>query len=246
MRLFTALLAGLLVGWVALPATAQHDAGAEPRHGDVIAWKVLAEQLELVATGDGSAASWEVQGWVGGDYDRLWLKFEGDDGAPDDGDFEVQALYSRLIAPYWDLQAGVRYDRTLAQGPVRQRAHLVVGLEGLAPYWFEVEPALFVSDDGDVSARLEASVDLLITQRLVLQPNVEINVAAQSVEEWGIGSGLNDLEMALRLRYEIRPEVAPSLGVQWKGLFGETGDLAEQRAEPRRATTFLVGLRAWF
>ncbi len=218
-----------------------------PIHDDQIRWFLFLEQVEFASTSDTNAAVWDVQAWIGGDYNRLWFKSEGDRtdraGA---GEFEVQALYSRLIASYWDFQVGVRYDRQLGSGPNFQRVHLVVGFEGLAPYWFEMEPVLFISEDGDVSARVEASYDLLLTQRLILQPEVEINLAASTVEEWGVGSGLNDLSLDLRLRYEIRRQFAPYLGVSWFQRFGETADLARSEGERVAGVTILGGVRVWF
>lgn len=129
---------------------------------------------------------WDAQGWYGGDYNRLWIKTEGESPVSDsNGEAEVQALYGRLVAPYWDLQAGVRYDRAFGSGPDRDRALGVLSLQGLAPYRFDTEAALFVSEDGDVSLRAQLEYDLLFTQRLILQPRVEINAAAQQVKAWG-------------------------------------------------------------
>ena len=244
------LLATLVVAATCLvpaQALAQQDDWPSPVHDDQIFWFLFFEQLEFASTSDTGAAVWDVQGWIGGDYNRFWFKSEGARakraGA---GEFEVQALYSRLIAPYWDFQAGVRYDRQLGAGSNLQRAYLVVGFEGLAPYWWEMDPALFISEDGDVSARVTASYDLLMTQRLILQPEVEINFAASTVEEWGVGSGLNDLSLSLRLRYEIRREFAPYLGVSWFQRFGETADLARRRGDDVAELAILGGFRIWF
>ena len=136
-----------------------------------------------------------------------------------------------------------RIVRQLGSGPNLQRAHLVVGFEGLAPYWWEIEPVLFISENGDVSARLTASYDMLLTQRLILQPQVEINLAASTVEQWGVGSGLNDLSVDLRLRYEIRREFAPYLGVSWSQRFGETADLARSEGENIAELALLGGFQ---
>lgn len=230
-----------------LPALAQQPGWPSPIHDEQIFWKVLAEQVEIAATGDGNAVVWDVQGWLGGDYNRLWMKSEGKGArGGHDGDFELQALYGRLVSPFWDVQAGLRYERQLGPGPGLQRVHLVLGVQGLAPYWFELEPALFISDDGDISARIEASYDLLITQRLILQPDFEVDLAVQSVEEWGVGSGVNELALALRLRYELRRELAPYLGVEWSRLFGETAELAAAGGDEPRELAVLGGVRLWF
>jgi copper resistance protein B len=183
---------------------------------------------------------------IGNDYTRFWLKAEGEGLiAEGEGETEVQALYSRLVTPFFEAQAGLRLDTEFGEGDVRARPHLVVGLQGLAPYWFEVEPALFLSAEGDLSARLEGSYDLLVTQRLVLQPEGEINLALQEVADWGVGSGLNDIELGLRLRYEIEREVAPYVGVSWLQRFGGAADFAEAAGEDTSEVLFLVGLRLW-
>ncbi len=244
----------LLVALFVLPAFlmpaqafAQQADWPSPVHDDQIFWFLFFEQLEFASTSQTNAAAWDVQGWIGDDYNRFWFKSVGDrTNRTEAGDFEVQALYGRLIAPYWDFQAGVRYDRRLGTGPSLQRAHLVVGVQGLAPYWWEMEPALFISEDGDVSARVEASYDLLLTQRLILQPEVEVNLAASTVEEWGVGSGLSDLSVDVRLRYEIRRRFAPYLGVSWFQRFGETADLARNEGRDVAELAILAGVRMWF
>ncbi len=245
-RLPVALLA-LAALLMPAQAFAQEADWPSPVHDDQVFWFLFFEQLEFASTSETNAAAWDVQGWVGDDYNRFWFKSEGGrTNRAGAGDFEVQALYSRLIAPYWDFQAGVRYDRQLGAGPNLQRAHLVIGFEGLAPYWWEMEPVLFISDDGDVSARVEASYDLLLTQRLILQPQVEVNFAASAAKEWGVGSGLNDLSVELRLRYEIRRRFAPYVGVSWFQRFGETADFARSEGQDVAELAFLAGVRIWF
>src|SRR5690606_7160807 len=131
---------------------------------------------------------------------------------------EVQALYSRAIGPYFDLQAGVRHDIR----PSPSRAYAVLGVEGLAPYWFEVEAHAFLSDKGDLFARVGASYDQLITQRLVIQPRAELNAAAQDAA--GVAGGLTDAALGVRLRYEVRREFAPYIGVSYERKIGGTAD----------------------
>jgi copper resistance protein B len=229
------------------PAFAQQADWPAPVHDDQVFWFLFFKQLEFASTSAPGAVTWDVQGWIGDDYNRFWLKSEGDrTNRAGAGDFEVQALYSRLLTPYWDIQAGVRYDRQLGPGPNLQRAHLVIGFEGLAPYWWEMEPVLFISEDGDVSARVGASYDLLLTQRLILQPQVEVNLAASTVEEWGVGSGLGDVSVDLRLRYEIRRGFAPYLGVSWFQRFGATADLARNEGADVAELAILGGVRIWF
>lgn len=238
------LAAGLLTP---APAAAQAAQWPSPVHDDLTRWLLIFDELEFAAVSGADPVAWDIQGWVGGDYNRIWVKSEGEQPLRDGGgEFEVQALYGRLIAPYWDLQAGVRYDRRLGPGDDLSRVHLVVGLEGLAPYWFDLEPAVFLSDDGDLSFRVTASYDMLLTQRLILQPKIEINLAAQTVEEWGVGSGLSDIGAALRLRYEFRREFAPYMGVSWFERIGNTADIARSEGERVSELALLGGFRIWF
>jgi len=186
---------------------------------------------------------WVAQGWYGGDIDRLWIKSEGD------GDFggsvaraEVQTLYSHAIGPYFNLQGGVRYDFK----PNPSRSYATVGVEGLAPGFFDVEAALFLSNRGEVMGRFEGSYDQRITQRLILQPRVEINLAAQNSPEIRTGAGLSDAEAGVRLRYDLRREFSPYVGVQYKRSFGETRRYLRASGESPGGWSLLTGIRAWF
>ena len=219
---------------------------ATPTTDDRIHGFFLMDQLESRFTRKGAdALQFNGAGWVGGDYNRVWIKPEGSkvyDGPWEDVD--VQLLYGRLIAPFWDLQTGVRYFQASSDGP--PRASAVLGVQGIAPYWFDVEAALFISNRGEVSARLELEYDLLLTQKLILQPRLETNIAVQEVKELGIGKGVNDLELGLRLRYEIRREFAPYVGVAWTSKFGDAADFARARGDDVRKLNFVVGVRFWF
>lgn len=186
---------------------------------------------------------WDGEAWYGGDINRLTLKSEGEavfgegiEGA------EVQALYSRTIGPYFNAQAGIRQDL----GPGPDRTYATVGFEGLAPYWFEVEGALFLSNKGDLLGRLEGYYDQRITQKLILQPRAELNFALQDVPETGVGSGLSDVELGLRLRYEIVKEFAPYLGVEWARKLGDTARFARAAGEDPGGVSFVMGVRTWF
>lgn len=221
------------------------DAREELRdeQGGIRAYQVLIDRLEWPVADKREAGLWDAQAWYGGDIDKLWLKSEGE------GEFgeaveeaEIQALWSHAVTPWFDFQAGVRYDFR----PEPERAHLVLGLQGLVPYLFEVDAATFVSDEGDVSARIEAEYELLITQRLILQPRAEVELALQEVPELGIGSGFNHVELGLRLRYEIRREIAPYLGLQWERTLGETADFARAAGEDTNDLFFLAGINFWF
>ncbi len=216
-------------------------------HAHQVFWFLLLDQLEYREAEGRDALAWDVLGWVGGDYDRLWLKAEGDQelGGHGRGKLEAQALYGRMVSPFWDLQAGVRHDRFYGEGPDRFRSFAVLGVQGLAPYWFELEPALFLSGDGDLSFRLTAEYDLLLTQRLVLQPKLELDASLQEVEEFGVGRGFNELEVGFRLRYEIRRELAPYVGVTWKRELGATAGLAREDGEDVEAFSVVAGVRLW-
>jgi copper resistance protein B len=208
---------------------------------------VLFELAEYRWDGNENPVAWDMVGWIGGDYTRFWFKSEGAAATVEsNGDIEVQALYGRLIAPYWDLQAGLRADVVYGGGEERVRVQAVIGLQGLAPYWVEFEPAVYVSQDGDVSAGLTASYNMFVTQRLVGQPRVEVNAALQEVPDFGVGSGFNDLELGFRLRYELRREYAPYVGVNWVQQFAGTADLARQAGEAVSDVSLVGGIRVWF
>ena len=225
----------------ALMAAAREDLRAE--NGEFRSWWVMADQWETRIRDGEEEYLWDAQGWYGGDFNKLWVKTEGEGGfgeSPEE--VELQALWSRAILPWWDFQAGVRHD--FRPGP--ERTHLVVGLQGLMPYQFEVDAAAFLSEDGDLSARLEAEYDQRITQRLILQPRLEFELAGQDVPELGIGSGLSSGELGLRLRYEFAREFAPYVGVEYERYFGDTADFARAAGEERSGWSFLLGLRIWF
>lgn len=212
-------------------------------HGDLRWSQILLETAEL-RLGDGDEGyAWEGRASFGGDINRFTLKSEGDGEFEGDlYELEFQALYTRAIGPYFDLQAGLRHDIE----PDPETAYAVLGIDGLAPYWFEIETAVFLSEDGDLSARLEGSYDLRVTQRLVLEPRAELNFAAQDVPALGVGSGLSDAELGLRLRYEITPAFAPYIGVHHEEAFGDTGDFARAAGRDTSDTRVVIGLRAWY
>lgn len=213
-------------------------------NGDVRTTAVLIDSIEA-GFGDGEKSySWNAQGWTGGDINRVWWKTEGE-GAFDGKlhDAEVQALYSRAVAPFWDVQAGVRQD---FRPDGDDTTHLTVGVQGVAPYWFEMSAAAFLSTEGDLTARAEAEYDQRLTQKWILQPAIEVALSASDIPELEIGSGLTSATAGLRLRYEIRKEFAPYVGVEWSRAFGDTADYARARGEDADATRLVVGIKAWF
>ena len=175
---------------------------------------LLVDQLEYrMKSGADDTMRWDAVGWFGGDYNRLWLKTEGEwrTSGERGGEAEVQALYGRLIAPFWDFQAGLRYDQFSGAGFDRSRGFAVIGLQGLARYRFELEPALFISQDGDVSARITATYDMLITQRLILQPRFDFDTAVQSAAKFGVGEGSTALGWACACVMKSRASLVPIL-----------------------------------
>jgi copper resistance protein B len=217
-----------------------HDHGDNP-----IVTKVMFDQLEWRDANDTGVI--EAQAWIGKDLNKLWLKAhieksDAEKHAGETEDAEVQALYSRAIATYWDMQIGVREDIK----PTPTRTWAVIGVQGLAPYFFNVDAALFVGEAGRTAARISAEYDLLLTQRLILSPEVEINIYGQNDAETGTGSGLSNAQAGLRLRYEIRREFAPYIGVDWNKKFGNTAVGAESRGDPSSDTSVLAGIRIWF
>ena len=245
------VLVGLLtlfLSAVAQPVAAQGIGLKELE--EMMAWGteslILLDKVEYAQAAEGGPVSVDATGWYGGAYNRLWFRAEGEQLThARGGEAEAQLFYGRLVTPYWDALAGVRLDQRWG-GQSGTRAHLAVGVIGLAPMRFEFSPTLFVSQHGDVSARLEAEYQVLMTQRLVAEPELELNAAIQDVPEWGVGRGLNDTELALRIRYEIKREFGPYLGWQWHRRLGSTADLARAEGEPVSEHALVAGLRIWF
>lgn len=209
---------------------------------------LLFDQLEYQDIDGSDALAWDAIAWYGGDYQRLWIESEGEDlGNGKGGEIErFDVQYGRLIAPFWDVQLGLGYQRAYGDGPDNDRVSAVFGLQGLAPQWFEVDANLRVSEEGDVSADLEAEYDFLLTQRLVLQPRFETAFAFQEVDEFDVSKGLNNMRLSLRLRYEFRREFAPYIGISWSRLIGDAADTARLSGEDVEEAAVVAGLRIWF
>ena len=203
---------------------------------------LLVDRLEAFHGRDGSGQAWELRGWYGGDADKLWLRSEGErsGGRLEDGD--IEALWSHAVAAYWDSTLGVRHD--LGEGPSRD--WLAAGVQGLAPYWFDVEATLYLGASGRSAARVRVSYDVLFTQRLILQPELEANGYGRRDPARGLGRGLADVQFGLRLRYEVRREFAPYVGVQFVRRVGATANLARAAGRPVFDRQFVAGLRFWF
>jgi len=223
---------------------AQKNVGPQFVHDNEIFAVFRGDRLEFQTAEGNENLLWDVQAWAGSDYNKLWFKSEGT-WLIDPETFEeaeTELFYSRNIAKFWDLQIGVRHDFK----PDPDRTFAALGFEGLAPYWFEIEATGYVSEDGDISAGFEAEYDLLLSQRLILQPRFETRIALQEVEKYGVGQGINDIELGARLRYEIQREFAPYIGVSWSRKLGETKDFAQEEGEDTDVISFVAGLRVWF
>lgn len=209
---------------------------------DPLLGMLLVDQLEVRDTDAGNVTAWKVDAWFGRDLRKLWLKSEGEYHEGETEEAELQLLYSQALSAFWNVQAGWRHD----ERPAPTRDWLAFGIKGLAPYLFDVDVALFAGEGGRAAARLDAEYEYLFSQRLILTPSLESNLYSKDDPELGIGAGLSDVTLGLRLRYEIRREIAPYVGLQWTGLYGDTADFAEAAGGDSRETVWLAGIRAWF
>ena len=227
---------------IAAPTLGMEPGEMQPVMDQAIFAHAIFNQLEGRWNGSNTQFRWDGQGWIGADYDKLWIKSEGTliKGALDDG--QQQFLYSRAVTTYFDLQGGLRSD--LDSRPTRNWA--AFGIQGLAPYFFDLEVTGFVSGEGHLAAKLEASYDFLLTQRLILQPQIELNVYSKSDPARLVGAGLSDIDTGLRLRYGFDRKFAPYIGVVYQGKFGQTAIFARQAGESAGDFRFAFGVRVWF
>jgi len=200
------------------------------------------ENLEVMRESGNTTVPYDLQAWYGRTYDRAVLKSEGDVDGGEIAEARTELLWGHAFAAFWDTQLGVRYDS--GEGP--NRDWLAFGVQGLAPYWFEVEATAYLGESGRSALRLDASYELLLTQKLILQPRIEANIYGKRDALRGLGSGLSDVSAALRLRYEIRRELAPYVGIEWVRKYGETEDLARAADEDPNDARIVAGLRFWF
>jgi copper resistance protein B len=210
---------------------------------------VLVDLLEYRPKGHDSDIRWDIEGWRGGGgFNRVWFKSEGvrNTTSKEDYDIDFQLLYGRFVRRYYDFQVGVRLQAQKSLGRNVARPQAVIALEGLAPYNYEIEAEMFISHKGDVSGRFKATKDLLITQRLILQPRFETNLAIQKVERFTTGRGLNNLELGFRLRYEIQRKFAPYVGISLERSFFSTADFVQQEGDNPRQVRFVMGVRVFY
>lgn len=209
---------------------------------DPLVGMLLLDQLEWQDTSPDSALAWNVTAWLGHDTGRLLFRSEGESTDSDVEELRAELLWSKPIARWWDVVGGLRQDGGTGPG----RTYGVIGIQGLAPYRFHIEADLFAGERGQIGTRLESSYDVLLTNRLILVPRAELQAFAKDDAATGIGNGLSQLELGLRLRYEVRRELAPYVGVEWSGSFGDTADFARAGNESVRNTYVVAGIRFWF
>lgn len=228
----------LLVAILAPVARAQDGVHLMDQHTFV---HLMVDEFEFVGVADENDLVWDVDLSVGGDLQKAWIKTRGKRSDVADVS-EVQALYGKAVLPYWDLQAGIRHDVE----PSPNRDWAVFSIRGLAPYFFDVEAELFFAEGGQTSIRAKGEYELLLTQRLILSPELELLSYGRDEPGRLIGSGLSKIEFDIRLRYEIKREIAPYIGLGWHRLYGATRDLARAAGRDRGDTAVSIGVRAWF
>lgn len=223
-------------------AAAFPDLKLHMEHASEVNSMVLFNRLEGWDADQGSGQAWEAQAWIGTDINRLWLRSEGErtDGHTESADLEV--LYGRSVSAWWDVVGGIKHDFK----PGDSRTWAAFGVQGLAPYKFEVQATAYLGESGQTAANVEAEYELLLTNRLVLQPLVELSFHGKDDPLRGIGSGLSTAEAGLRLRYEFTRRFAPYIGVVHERAFGETADLREAEGEGVSDTRVVAGVRVWF
>lgn len=220
--------------------------GRQPVHDNAVFATFKADRFEHQwREHDHEVLVWDVQGWIGNDYDKLYLKSEGemslDDGSKVE-EAEVELLYSRNISKFWDLQLGVRQDFR----PRPERTFAAVGLQGLAPYWFEIDATAYLSEDGDLSATIEAEYEVMLTQRLVVIPRMEAGLSLQDVPEYEQWEGVTDVTLGARLMYQISRKFAPYVGVTWNRKVGETAHEIGKEGGNTSSSGLVAGIRFWF
>ncbi len=211
---------------------------------DPLISKFMFDQMESRNGEDSNPFVFSGQFWLGHDLNKLWIKteFERNNGSTEEA--EIQALFSKAIAPYWDVQMGIRSDLGVDSSPNRNWA--VFGFQGLAPYFFEIDTALFIGTNGRTALRFEAEYEILFTQKLILTPEIEVNFYGKNDPQTRVGSGLSDSEIGLRLRYEFRRNFAPYIGLVKTDTFNKTADYSRIDGQPVSDSQFVVGIRAWF
>jgi copper resistance protein B len=226
----------------AMDDSAKQPLGGHAATDNAIHSYLLFNQLEARDSDPDTGFAWELQGWVGTDLTRLWLRSNGERVSGHTEAAEVEVLYGRSISPWWDVVTGLRHDVR----PRDSRTFGAIGLQGLAPQWFELDATLYLDDDGQIAARFTAEYEFLFTNRLVLQPRMELNFHGKTDTARDIGSGLSEMEAGMRLRYEITRQLAPYVGLEWTKAFGKTAELLQGSPSGASDARAVAGIRLWF
>jgi copper resistance protein B len=219
-----------------------YQLGTMAGHHDALLMSLIADRLESVTDHNGTNLTYDVQAWLGKTYDKLLVRAEGEMNNGNSENARSEVLWSHAIDPYWDSQLGLRHD----SGGNRNRDWLAFGVQGLAPYWLYVEATAYLNEQGRTAFRLETEYDLLLTQRLILQPRMEVNIYGRRDAAHGIGEGVANIELGVRLRYEIRRELAPYIGVDWASRFDKTADYERASGNPPASLRLVAGVHFWF
>lgn len=203
---------------------------------------LLVDRLEAASNSGDTTINYDMQAWFGRDYNRLVFKAEGSIESGSLEEASTELLWGRALTTFWDTQLGIRYDN--GEGP--GRSWLAFGIQGLAPYWFEVDITAYLGQNGRTALSMEAEYEILLTQKLILQPRLEAGLYGKDDIPLGIGSGLSEVSAGLRLRYEFRREIAPYLGIEWAGKYGNTADLSRAAGQDTKETRWVAGIRFWF
>jgi copper resistance protein B len=217
------------------------DLGGHPLSNPIRSF-VLVERLEFQASEEGGDAGVNAVAWIGRERNRLWLRAEGSSDGGRTDEAQAHVLWGWQFARWWDLVAGIRQDFQ----PGDAQTWAAVGVQGLSPYWFEIELTGYAGAAGRTQARIDLDYELLLTNRWILQPRVEVSLAGKSDPERQLDAGLTMTDIGLRLRYELRREFAPYLGVMWRRKWQGTADLAEEAGESTGGPRFVAGLRVWW
>ncbi len=233
MKLLTITLASYSIALSSLSFASMED--------DPVLTKVMGE-VEMRSTNGDNPRVWNIDAWVGQDLNKLWIKAEGERVGSNTEQSELQLLYSKAVTPFWDLQFGVKKDFN----PKPSRNWGVIAAKGLAPYLFEIDASLFIGESGQSAVRLDAEYEYMLSQKLIISPEIEINIFGKDDELTGTGKGLSTVEAGLRLRYEITREFAPYIGINWEKKYGNTADFSATEGENIEDTQLVVGVRFWF
>ncbi|WP_263260556.1 copper resistance protein B [Pseudomonas sp. RIT-PI-S] len=223
-------------------AAAFPDVSGHALHDSDLRAYWLFDRLEYQKADEGTALAWDAEGWVGGDTDRLWLRSQGERTNGHTENAELQALYGHAVSPWWTLLGGVRQDFK----PESPQTWAAFGVQGEPLADLDTEATLYLGENHQSSLRLEGEYDLAITNSLVLQPRMEANFFTRNDPVRQQGAGLSTLEAGLRLRYEIIPEVAPYIGVNWTKSYGRTADYARDEGDDVEEGRLVVGVRLWY